>query len=167
MHTILNGHPPFFWSTVTSPMLLIFGSAVTMSLIISYSYIQECPHKKIVYSWLSFYYLRLLAFRSWVQLQSSYSIILALCANSRLCYMHFPYEWHKIRNVSCQWMQTTKTVRGSATTAATVWQGFHAPLLPCYMSQWFKKLYSAITFIGNSFLLIFLKQWNTVKRRDR
>ena len=42
-----------------------------------------------------FYHFHLLTFRLWVQLQSSYSMILALCAVSRLCCMHFSYHRHK------------------------------------------------------------------------
>ena len=74
--------------TVTSPMLLIFRSTFSMK----YDYepnFRGCTHLNVLCTFgLSFYYFRLLTLRLWVQ-QSGYSIILALCANSRLCWMPF------------------------------------------------------------------------------
>ena len=43
------------------------------------------------------------------------SFWLCLCANSRLCCMHFSYHWCKIPNVSHWLMQISKTVKGSVT----------------------------------------------------
>ena len=96
----------FCLSTVTLPMPLIFGSMSQISG--GASYILEHPLIVSRMVGLSFHYFHLLAFRSWVQQQSSYSIILALHDNSRLCCMYFSYHWCKIGNVSHPLTQITK-----------------------------------------------------------
>lgn len=63
----------------SSPMLLSFGSGLSVSLISGGAlYIQVHPHKMFAQGWTFFCYFCLLTFRSSGQLQSNYSIILAL-----------------------------------------------------------------------------------------
>ena len=77
--------------TVTSPMLPTFRIAFLINFqkmrFISF-FIQEHPVKTVMDSWtiiILFSSSHFHCFRSWVHLQPSYFIILALCTNSRLC----------------------------------------------------------------------------------
>ena len=97
------------------------------------TYIQECIHyessfrgcalysglpalNKIVHGWIFFLLFVFSDFHFQIastvtKVQSSFSIILAVCTNSRLCCTHFSYHWYRIRNVSRQVMQITKRQR--------------------------------------------------------